>query len=42
MELHTEHRDVIHDVTYDYYGQVSASVVNFRAKFLTHTNSIEF
>lgn len=22
--IHTEHRDVIHDCSYDYYGQVSA------------------
>lgn len=21
--IHTEHRDVIHDCSYDYYGQVS-------------------
>lgn len=24
--IHTEHRDVIHDCSYDYYGQVSAAL----------------
>lgn len=26
--IHTEHRDVIHDCSYDYYGQVNMAVLN--------------
>lgn len=24
--IHTEHRDVIHDCSYDYYGQVNITI----------------
>ena len=32
--IHTEHRDVIHDCSYDYYGQVIIAIFKFFVIFL--------